>query len=180
MSERVRPFTIFDGMIFVAATALAIVPLRYFAEQDWTWKPGPTSLEPYLTRMLAYSGAVLTCWSLAALVLSLRKPRRALRRLALRPRFAFLIVALVETIRLGLSCISKVLRSPSITGSLIFNYACNLTDTIGRLTSILWLVLALSGRWRPGQSWTDRLAWLLGAAFIAISWFNFLYYTFKF
>ncbi|MFO0955968.1 MAG: hypothetical protein U0800_00720 [Isosphaeraceae bacterium] len=42
-----------------------------------------------------------------------------------------------------------------------FSAPCGLT------VAAVWLVLALSGRWRPEPSWIDRLGRLVGAAWIA-------------
>jgi hypothetical protein len=39
----------------------------------------------------------------------------------------------------------------------------------GPAVAAVWLVLAMSGRWRPEKSWIDRLARLLGATWIGIS-----------
>jgi hypothetical protein len=39
----------------------------------------------------------------------------------------------------------------------------------GPAVAAVWLVLALSGRWRPEKSWIDRLGRLLGAMWIMIS-----------
>jgi hypothetical protein len=45
----------------------------------------------------------------------------------------------------------------------------NLTTPCGPGVAAVWLVLALSGRWRPEKSWIDRLGRLIGAMWIVIS-----------
>lgn len=37
----------------------------------------------------------------------------------------------------------------------------------GFTVAVVWLLLALSGRWRPEKSWIDRLGRLLGVVWIA-------------
>ena len=43
------------------------------------------------------------------------------------------------------------------------------TSPCGIAVAAVWLVLALSGRWRPEKSWIDRLGRMLGVTWIAIS-----------
>jgi hypothetical protein len=43
------------------------------------------------------------------------------------------------------------------------------TSPCGLAVAAVWLVLALSGRWRPERSWIDRLGRVLGATWIVIS-----------
>jgi len=43
------------------------------------------------------------------------------------------------------------------------------TDPCGPAVAGMWLVLGLSGRWRPERSWIDRFGRVLGATWILIS-----------
>ena len=48
------------------------------------------------------------------------------------------------------------------------NLFWRLTHGAGRMISGAWIALALSGRWRPGPLWTDRLGCVLGISWICI------------
>jgi hypothetical protein len=39
----------------------------------------------------------------------------------------------------------------------------------GCTVAAIWLLLVLSGRWRPERSWIDRLGRLLGVVWIAVA-----------
>jgi hypothetical protein len=50
------------------------------------------------------------------------------------------------------------------------DYAGQAIDLHGTSKAIAaaWLILALSGRWRPERTWIDRLGCLIGLAWIAL------------
>jgi hypothetical protein len=50
------------------------------------------------------------------------------------------------------------------------DYTAQAIDLNGTAKAIAaaWLILALSGRWRPERTWVDRLGCLIGLAWIAL------------
>jgi hypothetical protein len=124
-------------------------------------------------------------WSIGLFVLSLRRPRPRLRRLARQPGFvACGAVTLVAAIRLlgfftllartignprtFLTLSLGVLNAFSVTGS--YNSAYFAASAFGLSVAVAaaWLLLSVSGRWRSEPAWLDRAGRCLGAYWIAI------------
>jgi hypothetical protein len=97
-----RPFTVMDGMILVMGVALSLLLLKASDEYNgplfsWQWfdKPVPMQDESQVPYLSGFTGAVrrgaaplLLPASFALLIVRLRSPRPALRRLGRQPGFA--------------------------------------------------------------------------------------------
>jgi hypothetical protein len=144
-------------------------------------------------------------WTLAILGLRLRRPRAPWRRLVRQPGLvAGLMAALVLVVRLtgfATMCL-RVMGQPNLAvwnvagaggigrgggvfiglppGYLLWfdsDHFLNTMAMIGVAVGSGWVLLLLSGRWRPEPSWIDRAGRVLGWFWIAIlpltAWWDF-------
>jgi hypothetical protein len=95
MLRRSRSFTLLDCIILIAFTALGFALWRDGLDQLLTARAEARSARFYWYNSIKFS-YVLVAWSLALLVLSLRRPIPRLRRLAVRPAFLVGMVVLVD------------------------------------------------------------------------------------
>lgn len=171
-----RKFTLIDALVLMAALAIAFYPIRDYLDfidrrhtvlslgPVWTfvsiWRAGTL-----LSGMLAPLGVSL---SLALWVLRLRQPRPNLARLFRQPG----MIACTATVAETSIFLLKVLLSeyylqrttgfmPPLYGLWIVRLPWN-----GEVVAIAWLVLWLSGSWRPEATWIDRAGRALGIYWI--------------
>ena len=74
----------------------------------------------------------------------------------------------------GFLLLEKSARGNGVVGSLSVHECfsvtvASITYPCGYAVATVWLVLALSGRWRPEKSWIDRLGRVLGVIWILIT-----------
>ncbi|WP_435008512.1 hypothetical protein P12x_005719 [Tundrisphaera lichenicola] len=171
-SRPIRPLTLMDVMVLVAATAAAFAMERFFEGKvgvratlnlpgDWLqrlWVGMPTYLA--------------VSWSLALIPLRWAGLRPSTSRIARQPG----MVACVATIGamilgIGLNAAQAAMTLSVDQPGMTYTYSPNYywyggTGMIGPVVTGAWVALALGGRWSPERSWIDRLGRLLGAYWV--------------
>jgi hypothetical protein len=169
-----RPFTIFDAMALVAATAIGLAVTRAVAAElviDLSRNHPALMPMATLTMRLIEWLSLPACWSLAVLALNLRAPRLPLRRLARRPGFAASGAVLVALV-CGLSFLAPVMR-----GLGLLQAKSNIGDAlllllagqIGVGVATAWLAITLAGQWKVRPTWLERAGASLGAYWIILT-----------
>jgi hypothetical protein len=173
-----RKFTLFDSMVITAATAVALWMLR---DLPANW---PTHVfvgggfmyygeAPLAVRIGLRATYVLAPWTVAVFVMGLRHPRPPFRRLMLRPGVA---ACCAVTAWLGFKILLLMLmlgvpqQQPLVAAYMGDGVA--IASWAAPAVAGSWLVLALSGRWRPDRGWLDRLGRALGAGWLALEALN--------
>jgi hypothetical protein len=169
--ELTRKFTLFDAVVSVAAVGLALAfarpQLTYLEANLWAVPiRGPTGwagVWSYLrTRtdvtysIVMFSFTSLYCflfaWTLAFLVMRLRKPRPSFNCLVKQPGMVaceVLLLGMVLTICLAQHEDYQLLASVAVVSTAV-------------AIPVAWAILALRGRWAAEPSWVDRLGRGLG------------------
>ena len=118
---------------------------------DW-W--GFLSNQPWVALRLALYGSLgmivlLAIWSLAFMLMRLRRPRPPLDRVALQP---------------GMVAVEAVLAGIILTVGLSIIHAPNIFRMLTQTSAIpvAWASLAVTGRWQPEAGWIDRFGRMLG------------------
>ncbi|CAN5668928.1 hypothetical protein BH23PLA1_BH23PLA1_28840 [soil metagenome] len=166
-------------MILVAATAAGLA----WARDDWVMAAralemprGPVGIEPlpmeFARRLQLFTkGAsrLLACSSIAVLIVCLRPPRPRRASLLFQPGLLAVAMATAYTatnaVNFLLALLIRAKYKPSWT-----DYAGQAVPAYETAKSIMaaWLILAISGLWRPEPSWIDRLGRLIGLSWIAL------------
>jgi hypothetical protein len=164
-----RKFTLFDAVVSVAAAGLALafarphltylganlgaIPIRGPAGWVGVWSYLRTRTDVTYS-IVMFSFASLYCflfaWTLAFLVMRLRKPRPSLNRLVKQPGIVaceVLLFGMILTICLALH--DQLLASVAMVSTAL-------------AIPVAWAILALRGRWTAEPSWIDRLGRGLG------------------
>jgi hypothetical protein len=191
-----RRFSVFDAMLFVAATAAAMAFLHrslstvniaavihFFADlptQLWNDPGLATESASQIGEVFAVViGPFLGTWSLALLVdvtLSHRVARRGRWR---RPgALAALVLSIVEVPKLVVP-ILRSLFQPWFRGSDWYSLYSDIDLRIvpGYLVLTAWLTPILSGSWRAEPTWPDRLGRVLGGVSFHICLYDMLFLT---
>ena len=192
-----RRFTLLDAMVLIAATAVGFSLARTYslAVLNNELRPYPFIPRVLLTVWVYILAAipVTAMWSIAVFGLCLRRPRRPLRQLARQPGFvANGAVTLVSLVRLGgfLTLMARTIGNRFYTLSLgvsdafsvtvsypgpvntatVYNSAYFASTAFGISTAVaaVWLLLAVSRRWRSQPDWLDRLGRALGVYWVAV------------
>lgn len=178
-----RRFTLADVMVLVAATTPGLIVLRAAVDLD-LFNRAPNPKAPAGRNFIEYlsvsGGCILGSLTFAVLVLSLYKPRGKFREIIGGPGFvacaavAAASVLPVAYFAIGMTCDTGLgsLKAPLYVNNLF----ARLTHGAGPMIGGAWIALALSGRWRPGPTWTDRLGCVLGISWICISLYIELYF----
>jgi hypothetical protein len=168
-----RRFTIADGMILLAATAVGLALARAVA--DWSLErlsnpTFPASIRRvFLLQAWTIGMDYLTLtWGLTLPILRLRPPRPGRRRLLREPGLiacgaaafaaAFGIAMRLPTLLLPMAGFRTDPRQWVV--SLLS------TGSIGLAVAAAWSLQFLSGRWRPVPNWIDRSGRALGLFWI--------------
>ena len=181
-----RKLTLSDAMIVGAATATALAVTRRadLWDYSWTWSEPYRDILCHIRWNCFGASFVIAAWSLAFLILRLRRPRPMLRRLARQPG---MVACTVATVVLGI----KLINYLSVAGVLAIDLSSAtawyylseevssdefpfVPSEVGCAVAAAWTIQAIGGRWRPEPSWIDRLGGLLGAFWIMtipFSWF---------
>lgn len=165
-----------DGMILVAATALAFAVAR----PALLGRPAP------LVIVLAVVPSLLIAWTLAVLALRLRQPRPSLRALMRQPGFTAIAAAsaalAVAAVPFAAVLVYRWFHPvPTIRVFTIDRWVAIRRSTVEWLPIVLvhsaafvgpavaggWLHLAASGRRRTERGWIDPLGRFLGAIWVA-------------
>lgn len=157
-------FTLQDGMILIAGTALGASMARDYLMLDGQGYGRFAAREPI--GILATSH-VLYGWSLALLGCQACRRGRLGRRVARWPgTAACLAVFLVSLFNLVYFWTIGLAR----TGYARSFLAVSVTrpQSMAGAITVAWSVLLVSGRWRSSRAWPDRVGRLLGWAWIAL------------
>jgi hypothetical protein len=188
-APRCRPFTVLDAMILVAATAVGIWLGRStqdFVTSDWPvvewpdyWgKDAGTAYQEtrwFLHRVSLAALPVAWPWTLALLVLRLRRPRPPVRRLIRQPGFAAGVAVTVVTAAIALGGFST-LAELTLWGvgrrghgiyDFVFGHLCDdRPQPCGPAVASAWGVLAVGRMCRREPGWIDRTGAVLGAYWV--------------
>jgi hypothetical protein len=171
-----RSFTLFDAIVSVAAMGLALAFARLSLIYMWSnlrtipigGPAGWAGVWTYLrTRtdvtvsivMFTFSwlDSLLLCWTLAYVIMRLRKPRPPLRRLVRQPG---MVACEVWLLGMFLGICLQVEAYPLLAPIAVVSTGFAIPTT--------WAILALRGRWDTEPSWIDRLGRGLGVCWSAI------------
>jgi hypothetical protein len=158
----------------VAATAPGLVLLRIAAGLGlFSTERGPK--DPWGREFIEYlgiaGGCILVPIALVVLVLSLRRRRTQSRDRIQGPGFTACVALVVASVLPIAWFAVRVARADDLNRH--NEIRLNFNNSFGRLElyagSMIagaWLALALAGRWRPGETWLDRLGCLVGACYV--------------
>jgi hypothetical protein len=173
-----RRFNLADVLIVTAASATTLAILRDAPEWPRLVFMGGTFSSfgdsPLPVRAVLRAGYVLIPWTVAVFLMGLRRPRPPLRRLVLRPGMA---ACGAVTLWLGLKTLLLVLMGVGVPQkwALVRAYMGDgvaLVSWAAPAVAGSWLVLVLSGRWRPDRGWFDRSGRVLGASWLVLDALN--------
>lgn len=173
-----RSFSLSDAMIFIAAFAVGFAVDRI---PGWIWLPDLAQRGNAASHAFNYFHAIgaihqgsvpfLAAWTVAFLVVRLRRPRPALRRCLREPGMvgccAASVGVLVNALRV---LVMAIAYSPErgtrffYSGGAIKGYA----EDAGFAVIGSWVGLALVRGWKPLPCWIDRLGRTLGLLWIAL------------
>ncbi len=182
-----RRFTLLDGMIGVAATAVALPGTRRL----WEALEGPVADLPVeiaggvARGMIREVGAVLlilsvpaaAAWTVALIPLRMKRPRPPRRRLVRQPGLVATVAASITLATSGLVAAAVGAMGNRAPGGNSFfwlndrptSYLVLVPGLAGAAVLGSWLTLIVGGRWRAEPSWPDRLGRLLGLYWIALA-----------
>lgn len=176
MGTRDRRFTLLDAMILIASTAAGLAGVRYYYPDNFI-DFGRSSIPwgIWVINWMVGSLPLFLAWTLAFVVLRVRKPRPTIRRLSRQPGLvAGLAVSLI--LAGGTMTFAGVYVVDQSTfhhiKALLYRggYWGGATRIIpfcfGPAVATAWMVLILGGRWRPEPSWIDRFGRLLGGFWV--------------
>lgn len=170
-------------MILIAATAIGLAVVRnssntvsYISMPGVTPRLGGWDLV-WLFCLNTFGAAppLVAFWSLALVIIRLRKPRPSLRRLARQPGF-IACVAAVLGILLG-----ALIAVPFLLDGLGYDdWGLLAAFPIGHAVAASWLTLVLNRRWRPVPDLFDRAGrvfgvfWIFTLPFILLTEFGYI------
>ena len=158
--SRCRRFSILDGMILVAATAVGLVLARTIFGDAVTLGANVINI----SRPITY---FLLAWTLAVLTIRLRQPHPSLRRLVCQPGMAAcLAVATVTAVDATAWAIYWAQLESRHATEMLARYWRGYHERPGLVVAAVWLGLLLSRRWRPEPGWIDRLGRLIGGLWL--------------
>jgi len=181
-----RNFTLADVMVLVVAVAialaLALYHLRGSVLSGGLHGPATTTTSGYIRYSDIWVKSLvpaLMMVTLALLGLRFRPPRPRFRRLAKQPgTITCGAAALVLAIRLAAYVVGWILLSRFFSlhwdgpsgwqRSILTREYPGLAMGTGFAVAVTWLLLALSGLWRPAADWIDRAGRLLGIIWISL------------
>ena len=166
-----RTFNLLDAMVLIAATAAGFAVMRNCSPEEFTSQytpiPPPTWLNwssVVASNCALYLSPIPAAWTVATLLLRFRSPRPPLRRLMRQPG-AVAACAAAPGIAIGAAHYLLELHDAYSVHSAPFR---DTTYALGWAVGASWIVLALSGRWRPERSWLDRLGLALGVYWVGM------------
>jgi hypothetical protein len=168
-----RRFTLIDAIVLIAATAIALVPIRYIlGDFQFPETRTPGDLVERGAELSVILEPLAMMLSLALWLLRLRRPRPRLRRIFRQPGTAAGTTIIVCT--LGVLCmfLTIVLMNYITTRSRRFVIIDGVSGELesffvllsfaGFPVSCVWIALRLAGVWRAEPSWIDRTGRVLG------------------
>jgi hypothetical protein len=168
---RCRRFTISDAIILVAATAIGLSQVRGILGELGTFNRSTWKLEQHLyaLKLFAVAVPILTAWTVAFLLLRLRRPRPGLRRLVRQPGMAAcyavlvpLLIILAYAVTISLFTGESMYQPDTSFKPLFYNSEAMASAVLGA-----WLLLWLGGLGRAEPGWIDRMGRTIGVLWIA-------------
>jgi hypothetical protein len=152
-------------MIFVATAAVALACVMEFGSQTRFWQTNPWLQSVQVTAWVALP------LTLALIPLRLRKPRPRGWRLWCQPGMSAEIAVAVSLAHfLLLRSLSDYLNAArtivSSPDGLLAQITLLLPSKASCTVAAMWVVLALSGRWKAEKTWIDRTGRILGLYWI--------------
>jgi hypothetical protein len=193
-------------LVAVSALALGLFKAYHAAMSPLYWCPTIVPATRFtgwvngLWGSLIRAFPIVMTWTLAILVLRFRRPLPRSARIVRQPGFVAALVALLALVwrSIGFATLYwRVGRDPGLGAwqprhfqglgcfvggnpgwmLLDMDHFLNTMAMIGAAVAASWLLLFVSGQWRPERSWIDRLGRVIGWYWIAImpltSWWDF-------
>lgn len=177
-----RRFTISDGMILVAATAVGL------AWGGSNWRQVGQGMNPLggvwddgrqLIIALAMSAMPsLMAWTLALLIVRLRRPRPSWRRVARQPGTTACLAASLPIAASGAIIAGFLIhyaRMRELPAAFWREFPGNLVEFLffpapfaGFSVLVAWAMLGLQRQWRGERGWIDRAGRVLGVSWIVM------------
>jgi hypothetical protein len=171
-----RPFGLGDGLILIAGAAVGLAAAQAVASIDGCGLTVPhvgLSWSQDIAQVFADVALwlvepFLEAWTLTCLILFLRPPRPALRRLWRKPGA---LACLVAAILMLLMAAVGIVADRTMIPSYFHVYVPLLFGSVhaGAGVASCWMTMLLWNRWRSEPTWLDRLGRLTGAVWIAIA-----------
>jgi hypothetical protein len=175
MQKRGRKFSILDGMIVVAATAISFAWTRSEIQHILRFQVGiPAGIRFSLWIPIPIPSLVSA--TIAVLVLRSRRPRPRWRQLVYQPGTVacagIILVAALQAVlfalALGLNQIPALSFDRSAIGPQIHPALLHSAANWGLAVIGVWLALVCVRRWRAEDSWIDRAGRIIGSCWIAM------------
>jgi hypothetical protein len=162
-----RKFGLLDVMILVAAMAVWLAATRYLASKMnplSRWYFGhPRGLIRFVHDLI---GVLLFLLSSACLLIRLRPPRPARRRLWCQPGFAACAAAVLGEVIMAMTLVISNHARLGGWGSFDRQVFWRHWPCSGPAVAGAWLALIVAGCWRAERSGIDRLGRVLGACWL--------------
>ncbi|MCA1686771.1 MAG: hypothetical protein LC745_12540 [Planctomycetia bacterium] len=178
-SPTTQRFTVTDGMVLIAATALGLAAVRELSRLALS----TFGTDAFCSDLVDLSYSVAFClslaWTFALLLLRLRRPRPGRRDLFRQPGFAACVaVTLTATLHvmrtLTDAAYSVVKDSMMFRNFLSVSVASKCIDNLDEVGLVfapvvlsVWTIQGLAGVWEPEASWIDRGGRILGLFWVA-------------
>lgn len=175
--SRTRPFTIADGMILIAATALATAWIarawRLLGDQQ-----SSLADDVWGYALIAIIAALpfLVVWTMAMVVLSARKPRPVWWRASREPGASAslaaalsLVVSMPIITAIVLISVMRTRTSDEVRGLLpvvFLQFLSMAAPLVGFVVLMTWSLMGVQNGWRCKATWIDRLGRVLGFLWI--------------
>lgn len=167
-----RRFALSDALVLVAATSAGFVPARslsFLSSARKTGVFGGSRFNIALKEGMVFVIPILLAWTVAVLLLSLRRPRPRWRRVASGPGFVAAVVVLLAVAELAsefvpVQCAAREWPSAERLAVLLPAIA----GRAGPLLTGAWVALALAGLWGSAPWWVERFGRWLGAAWLGL------------
>jgi hypothetical protein len=171
LAEPDRRFTIGDGAILIAGTALGLG--FWIARQKGNWGVGnnyrPIPSSPQALSYFACSVSLGMAW--VVLLAPIRLHRRGRGLVACSPGFVAALAIVVTSLLDWYPWIKRAqgVNSMSYWDELLWGYTCENPSQYAPALATSWLVLWIGRRWSRPADWTDRLGRLLGIGTLALA-----------
>jgi hypothetical protein len=177
-----RPFRLVDGMVLIAATAVAFAIFRQGLSGQVNFSTFGGSGEQWLFFWMHQVVPFPAMWSLAVFGIAVRDRSRGRRR---KPREAGVVACCAAVVALTITTlIASTFYTLHVLEEFraiprIFSHARNshamppfanapMEEIVGAAVLGAWSAMAASGRWRARPSWIDRAGRFLGMIWIGL------------
>ena len=166
LSRPRRRLTLADGLILIAAVAagFAIAKIPQGVHHAGVLVGDGSEVSMFAKVLISIYWASLLVM-LALIPLRLMRPRPPFRWIRRQPGFIACLIVAFGMAHMGLYFAVHRFKQP-IPWANIDVLSLIVSPSVGLLILSAWLVLAVSGGWRPERSWIDRAGRMLGIAWI--------------